>query len=437
MFSLPGLVPDSYLLEAESDLFETNRRTVVISEDETRQFLRVTMRLAAFIDEVVVTGRRVEARRVETPQKIEIITARDIERTVANDLTDVLKKSSGVDVIQYPGLLSGIGIRGFRPQFSGINKRSLLLIDGRPSGVSNLATLRLDNIERIEVLKGPSSALYGASAMGGVVNVITKRSTGDIAGNALVTVGSFSMSEYAGHVGGSLSPSMDFDLAGNIHLQNGDFRMGNGVSRPATSFATYDGSARLGGALSNNWRLDGSFNGFVGRDIFTPGDVFDGESNQGSKDLERWTGDIRLTGQRGAHLLTATGFVASDQSHSSRVTSTNPADIGFLPFLSFERDNIWAGLQVRDTWNWRSGNSLSFGADYEWVGDKSQSYQRTGERRAPFSASLTSSTSRKRAFRCPGLRSRSSISLTLADRSEVVDGQSGTEGAPAPAHRGR
>lgn len=93
--------------------------------------------------------------------------------------------------------------------------------------------------------------------------------------------------------------------------------MGNGVTRPATSFATYDGSARLGGALSNNWRLDGSFNGFVGRDIFTPGDVFDGESNQGTKDLERWTGDIRLTGQRGAHLLTATGFVASDQSHSS------------------------------------------------------------------------------------------------------------------------
>ena len=391
-FSLSGLLPDSYLLAAENDLFETSRRTVVVSGDETRQFLRVTMRLAAFIDEVVVTGRRVEARRVETPQKIEIITARDIERTVANDLTDVLKKSSGVDVIQYPGLLSGIGIRGFRPQFSGINKRSLLLIDGRPSGVTNLATLRLDNVERIEVLKGPSSALYGASAMGGVVNAITKRSTGDIAGNALVTVGSFSMSEYAGHVGGSLSPSMDFDLAGNIHLQNGDFRMGNGVTRPATSFATYDGSARLGGALSNNWRLDGSFNGFVGRDIFTPGDVFDGESNQGSKDLERWTGDIRLTGQRGAHLLTATGFVASDQSHSSRVTSTNPADVGFLPFLSFERDNIWTGLQVRDTWNWRSGNSLSFGADYEWVGDKSKSYQRTGDRRGPFSADNTRTT---------------------------------------------
>ncbi|MCY3840732.1 MAG: TonB-dependent receptor [Gammaproteobacteria bacterium] len=168
--------------------------------------------------------------------------------------------------------------------------------------------------------------------------------------------------------------------------------MGNGVTRPATSFSTYDGSARLGGALSNNWRLDGSFNGFVGRDIFTPGDVFDGENNQGSKDLERWTGDIRLSGQRGTHLLTATAFVASDQQHSSRVTSTNPADIGFLPYLSYEREDFWRGLQVRDTWNWRSGNSVSVGADYEWVSDKSKSYLRTGDRRGPFSADNTRTT---------------------------------------------
>ena len=73
---------------------------------------------------------------------------------MAADITDVLKKNAGVDVVQYNGVLSGVGIRGFRPETSGINKRSLLLIDGRPSGVTNLATLLLDNVDRIEVMKG-------------------------------------------------------------------------------------------------------------------------------------------------------------------------------------------------------------------------------------------------------------------------------------------
>ena len=141
----------------------------------------------------------------ETPQKIEVVDATDIERTVAADLTDVLKKNAGVDVVQYSGALSGIGIRGFRPQFSGINKRSLLLIDGRPSGVTNLATLLLDSVERIEVLKGAASSVYGSSAMGGVVNVITRQSRGKIAGTARVGGGSFGATDFGGRIGGSVA----------------------------------------------------------------------------------------------------------------------------------------------------------------------------------------------------------------------------------------
>ena len=132
----------------------------------------------------MVTGRRVETRVTETPQKVEIVDSTDIERTVAADLTDVLKKTPASTSSSDSGALSGIGIRGFRPQFSGINKRSLLLIDGRPSGVTNLATLLLDNVDRIEVLKGAASSVYGSSAMGGVVNVITRQSRGKIGGSA-------------------------------------------------------------------------------------------------------------------------------------------------------------------------------------------------------------------------------------------------------------
>ena len=124
------------------------------------------------LDTLVVTGRRAEAHLDDTPQRIELVGTQDIDNTPSRDLTDVLKKHTSVDVIQYPGNLSGIGIRGFRPEFSGINKRSLLLIDGRPAMATNLSLVNMDQVERIEVLKGPASALYGSSAMGGVVNLI-------------------------------------------------------------------------------------------------------------------------------------------------------------------------------------------------------------------------------------------------------------------------
>ena len=147
--------------------------------------------------------------------------------------------------MQYSGVLSGIGIRGFRPQTGGINKRSLLLIDGRPSGVTNLATLLVDSVERIEVLKGAASAVYGSSAMGGVVNVITRQSRGKIGGSARVDGGSFGASELGGRIGGNATRHIDFDLSGSTFDQRDDFRMGNGVVRPSTSYETFDGTVRL------------------------------------------------------------------------------------------------------------------------------------------------------------------------------------------------
>ena len=198
--------------------------------------------------------------------------------------------------MQYSGVLSGIGIRGFRPETSGLNKRSLLLIDGRPSGVTNLSTLMLDGVERIEVLKGPASAIYGASAMGGVVNVITRRSRGPVTGGVRLGFGRYNTSDLAGHAGGSLGSRVDFDVNGMAFNQRDDFRMGNGVVRPATSYKAYDGSARAGIDLASAWRVDGRVSLYRGKDINTPGDVFSGLTSQGRKDLERTAADVRVSG---------------------------------------------------------------------------------------------------------------------------------------------
>ena len=268
--SLGGLAPGTYSVLVEMHLFSPITLRVTVPDSGSVSALRAVLKAGGFTESVVVTGRRVETRLSETPQKIEVIDATDIERSVAADLTDVLKKNSGVDVVQYTGALSGVGLRGFRPQISGINKRSLLLIDGRPSGVTNVATLLLDNVERIEVLKGAASAVYGSSAMGGVINVITRQSRGKVGGNVRIGPGSFGATECAGRVGGRASPNVDFDATANVFDQRDDIRMGNGVTRPATSYKTYDGGGRLGVTLHGGWRLDGRTDFYRGRDISTP-----------------------------------------------------------------------------------------------------------------------------------------------------------------------
>jgi len=391
-FAFRGLPPGMYSVLIELNLFAPATATLTVPASGSAAALRVVLKAGGFVEGVVVTARRVETRLAETPQKVEVIDSTDIERSVATDLTDVLKKNAGVDVVQYTGALSGIGIRGFRPQTSGINKRSLLLVNGRPSGVTNLAAVPIDNIDRIEVLKGAASAVYGSSAMGGVVNVITRESQGKIGGSARVGGGSFGTLELAGRVGGSATSRIDFDLNANAFDQREDIRMGNGLTRPSTRYKTYNGGGRLGVLLSNGWRLNGQAEAYRGRDINTPPDISSGNVGQGQKDIERNDGDVRLSGRVRSHDVSFTGYKATEASHTTNVTTGNPLDAPFLPYLSFENELGWIGAQAKDSWNWSRLNNVVLGVDYERVSSVSRSFTRTGDQSAPFSANANKRT---------------------------------------------
>lgn len=334
---------------------------------------------ATQLREMVVTGRRTATRLEDTPQRIEVIDAKDIERTPARDLTDLLKKNSSVDVIQYESDLSGIGIRGFRPEFSGINKRSLLLIDGRPGMSTNLSIVDMGLIQRVEVLKGPASALYGSSAMGGVVNLISRESRGALNGSGQITLGENSRKEVRGRIGGKLSEALDFDYAGNWQDQ-GDFTMGNGEVRPNTSFTQQYNTLRLGAQLNADWRLSVKADNYKGRDIATPGDLAYGTTQQSNKDMDRSSQDMRLTGSFGKHLLTVTGF-AGEQSQAY-----NTKNAGTAPYKSFEDEQHWHGLQAQDVWAWSDIANLVFGVDVESAKVISRSFNTNGTQKGPFSA---------------------------------------------------
>lgn len=117
----------------------------------------------------------------EAASSYTIITAEEIEKFQYRDVTDALKTVPGLHVVQSGtrGSQTSIFTRGAN------SNQTLVMIDGlpvndpaSPGGAANLANFPLDSVDRIEVVRGPQSALYGSQAIGGVVNIITKRGGG-------------------------------------------------------------------------------------------------------------------------------------------------------------------------------------------------------------------------------------------------------------------
>jgi vitamin B12 transporter len=333
---------------------------------------------AVEMEEMVVSATRTSEKKTNLPQVVTIISNKDIKRTVAVDLTDILKKTAGVDVIQYPGALSGISIRGFRPEFSGTTKHSLLLIDGRPAGATNLATIPVDNIERVEVVKGPASALYGSEAMGGVINIITKKSLGKIKTSLTVGGGSFDTWKANVATGGNITDSFDFDLNVSTHNQNDDLCMGNGDKRPHTAFKKHYGAMRLGSDFAENWRMDIKGDWFAGRDIETPGDIFYEEDRQSSKDIDRYGGDAKIFGLIGEdNEINLTLYTSREESEYLKEYA------GTTPYKSSASTIDWIGGQLQDTYR-LGAHSVTLGLDYQLIEEESRSWNSDGTRKAPY-----------------------------------------------------
>ena len=129
------------------------------------------------LEEVVVTAGRVEEKKKEITTNVTIIDEEEIKNSSARDLGDLLAEKGIGHIHKYPGALTAVGIRGFRTECTGndLMGHVLILLNGRRAGTGNLAKIMTKNIERVEIIRGPASVQYGSAAMGGVVNVITKK----------------------------------------------------------------------------------------------------------------------------------------------------------------------------------------------------------------------------------------------------------------------
>jgi len=150
---------------------------------------------------IVITASRQEQRANDSIASLTVIDRQTIDQFGASTLGEVLSRSAGVEFSRQggPGAAETVFTRGTN------GGHTLVLIDGIRVGSSSLGTtaveaIPLEQVERVEVLRGPGSALYGSDAIGGVVNVITK--TGQSNSPAvLASVGSGSNGVYATHVG--------------------------------------------------------------------------------------------------------------------------------------------------------------------------------------------------------------------------------------------
>jgi iron complex outermembrane receptor protein len=173
-FVLTGIPSGKY--EAAFSLVGYARtiRSVEILQSDTTDVAVSLPAVALQTDPVVVTAARREQSILESPVSISVLDASAVSRRNAIVIDDALRYIPGVNMTEFQ-----VNIRGSSGYSRGAGSRVLMLVDGIPlltgdSGEINYETVPVGQIDRIEVLKGASSALYGSSALGGVINVITR-----------------------------------------------------------------------------------------------------------------------------------------------------------------------------------------------------------------------------------------------------------------------
>lgn len=182
---------------------------------------------------VVVSASRTDQLLSEVLPSVSVITRADLDRTQAKTLADALQGEPGFEFGRNggPGGVTSIFLRGSD------SKNIVIIVDGVKTQTDNLGSLQFANVpmssvERIEVLRGNAGALYGESAIGGVINIITKSGKGDPKASALLSYGSQNTSDVAvGYSGEVNQTSFSLNLS-RLETDGFSAKKANGVNNP-------------------------------------------------------------------------------------------------------------------------------------------------------------------------------------------------------------
>lgn len=201
------------------------------------------------LEQIVVTGSRTEQRLSEAPVATEVIGRTEIEVMGAENLADLLEEYPSIDLFQSLGRTS-IRLQGLDPEYT------LILVNGqrttgRINGTIDLTRFAAEDIERVEIVRGPSSALYGSDAIGGVVNIITRRPQEAYEASARVAYGSRDNLDLHGNVGLS-GDAWLVNLTAGHHRGDGYDLTPETIDTTAGAFNTFNVATQLEGHPSDS-----------------------------------------------------------------------------------------------------------------------------------------------------------------------------------------
>lgn len=214
---------------------------------------------------VVITADRNEDEIQRVGSAISVVTSEDIAKRNPTSLVEVLRQVPGLDITETggPGATASVRIRGATAG------QTLVLVDGvrvnDPAGAGgefDFSNLLPSAIERIEVLKGPQSALYGSDAIGGVINIITKRGRETPEAGFQIEGGRYGTVSGNGFVSGASGP-WSYALSGGAQRSDGFSRFGSHIQRleaqgpfERDGFDRFGGYARFGYDAKEGLRFD-------------------------------------------------------------------------------------------------------------------------------------------------------------------------------------
>ncbi len=212
------------------------------------------------LDSITVTGSRSPMRLADVLGDLTLISRDEIERQGYGSLPDLLRNVAGLEMSRNggAGASTSLYLRGAE------SRHTVVLIDGvridsQSTGGADWQTLPLSQIDRVEVLKGPASALYGSDAIGGVVQIFTRRGNGRTQVDLGLGGGNLGASRADASITGG---TRRFDYAASVAMDrstsfNSYVRTGTSTSNPdKDGWRNYSGSLRLGSWLNDAHRVE-------------------------------------------------------------------------------------------------------------------------------------------------------------------------------------
>ncbi len=224
------------------------------------------------LDEVVVTAARVNEPVREVSADVMVISPEEIATSPARNVGELLTEKGLGAVSLYPGELISINIRGFRTATSGSDLKAqvLVLLNGRRAGTGNLAKIMTNNVERVEIIRGPGAVQYGSAAMGGVINIITRQGKGSPSAGVYGKIGSYGYYE-SGILGEGEKSGIDFSGSFSRTTMD-DYDTGSGHRFHNSGYDHIDSySVNAGYSFLDNQRLGIILNRYYADEIGTPG----------------------------------------------------------------------------------------------------------------------------------------------------------------------